>query len=89
MFNLNTEVDRLQQLKHSKVHGLPYKPKLYDSKVKHTDGDMFEIDAEREANIISQGFRNYSKDFGTRLSKRKGEKHHPGGGYAGCSMKGG
>ena len=86
MFNLSKEVNRLHQLRHDKVHGLPYKPKIYDSKVKHIDGDMFEIAAEQEGCIMLQGFYNRSKDFGRRLSKRKGERHHPGGGHAACTI---
>ena len=88
MFNLTREVNRLQQLKHDKVHGLPYKPKQYDNKVQQTDGIPYEITAEQEHTFILRGFRNHSADFGRRLSKRKGQYHKPGGGFAGHITKG-
>lgn len=88
MFNLQSEVNRLQQLKHDKVHGLPYKRKLKNPKdakrtsfaVQHVDGTIYNGDAEQEGIAISNGFKNKSRDFGRRLSKAKGQKHHPGGG---------
>jgi len=80
MFNLNREVNRLQQLKHDKIHGLPSKPKQYDNKVKQTDDTPFNTQAEQEHTFMLRRFRNYSADFGRRLSKRKGQSHHPGGG---------
>lgn len=89
MFNLETEVQRLQQLKQAKVHGLPYKKKQYDSKVKQVDGTPFEETANIENIAISHSFKNKSLDFGRRLSKRKGEYHKPGGGFAGHTIKGG
>lgn len=89
MFNLNTEVYRLQQLKHTKVYGLPYKPKQYDSKVKQVDDILYNIKAEQEHTFILRSFHNHSADFGKRLSKRKGQYHRPGGGFAGCTIKGG
>ena len=88
MFNLTKEVNRLQQLKHDKVHGLPYKPKQYDSKVKQTDSIPYEITAEQEHTFMLRRFRNHSADFGRRLSKRKGQYHRPGGGFAGHILKG-
>jgi len=89
MFNLQSEVQRLQQLKHDRVHGLPNKSKQHDAKVKQVDGVPFDTRAEQEHTYMLRRFRNYSKDFGRRLSKRKGQSHHPGGGYAGCTIKGG
>ena len=89
MFNLQSEVNRLQQLKHAKVYGLPHKPKQHDSKIQHIDGTLYETNAERESMAISRGFHNHSLGFGRRLSKAKGEKHHPGGGFAGHTIKGG
>ena len=88
MFNLQFEVNRLQQLKHDKIYGLPYKPKQYDAKVKQTDDIPFNAQAEQEHTYMLRRFRNHSADFGKRLSKRKGQSHHPGGGYAGHIIKG-
>lgn len=88
MFNLSVEVNRLQQLNHDKIHGLPFKPKQYDSKVKQVDGIPYETTAEQEYTFMLRCFRNHSRDFGKRLSKRKGEYHRPGGGYAGHTSKG-
>jgi hypothetical protein len=89
MFNLFSEVNRLQQLKHDKVHGLPYKPKHYDSKVNPVSDIPYETDAQREGMFISNSFKNHSRDFGKRLSKRKGEYHRPGGGFHLATIKGG
>jgi hypothetical protein len=88
MFNLSKEVKRLYQLRHDKTHGLPYKPKQHDTKVKQVDGTPFESIAEQEHTFMLRRFRNHSADFGRRLSKRKGQYHRPGGGYAGHSVKG-
>ena len=88
MFNLTKEVQKQQQLQHDKIHGLPYKPKQYDNKVQQVDGIPFENIAEQEHTFILRCFRNHSNDFGKRLSKRKGEYHRPGGGYAGHTIKG-
>ena len=88
MFNLQSEVNRLQQLQHAKIHGLPNKPKQYDLKVSHVDGTIFEIQARQEGMAIPHSFHNYSRDFGRRLSKVKGQKHHPGGGFAGHTIRG-
>jgi len=88
MFNLNKEVIKLQQLQHDKIYGLPPKPKQYDTKVKQTDDTPFEIKAEQEHTYMLRRFRNHSRDFGRRLSKRKGQRHHPGGGFAGCTIRG-
>jgi len=88
MFDLQSETCRLQQLKHEKIHGLLSKPKQYDAKVKQVDGVPFDIRAEQEHTYMLRRFHNYSKDFGRRLSKRKGQSHHPGGGFAGHTLKG-
>ena len=88
MFNLTSEVNRLQQLKHDKIHGLPNKPKQYDTKIKQTDDIPYNIKAEQEHTYMLRRFRNHSADFGRRLSKRKGQYHRPGGGFAGCTIKG-
>ncbi len=87
MFNLNREVTRLQLLKHGKIHGPPDKPKQHDKKVQHIDDIPFDIKAEQESTYITRRFINRSKDFGIRLSKRKGQYHRPGGGFAGCTIK--
>ena len=89
MFNLQSETRRLQQLKHDKIHGLPSKPKQYDTKVKQTDVIPYEIQAAQEHIYMLRCFRNHSADFGKRLSKRKGQYHRPGGGFAGHIIKGG
>ena len=88
MFNLTKEVDRLQLLNHTKIHGLPYQRKQKDNKVQHIDGTLYELTAEREDTYIKNRFINRSRDFGQRLVKAKGERHHPGGGYAGHTIKG-
>lgn len=88
MFNINKAVQKLQQLKHDKVHGLPYIRLPKPPKVQHVDGMLYEITAQQESMAMSKGFKNKSKDFGRRLSKAKGQRHHPGGGYAGCRFKG-
>lgn len=80
MFNLSEQVRRLQQLKHDRVYGLPYKRRTGDPKVQHVDGTLYEIDAEQESMAMVCSFHNHSLGFGRRLSKAKGEKHHPGGG---------
>ena len=87
MFNLQSQVNRLKQLQHSKIHGLPYKPKQHDTKVEQVDGIPFDNKAEYEYKYILRRFRNYSEGFGRRLSKRKGQYHRPGGGFAGCIIK--
>ena len=89
MFNLSVETRRLQQLNHDKINGLPFKPKQHDTKVQQTDSTLYETTAEQEHTFMLRCFRNHSKDFGKRLSKRKGQKHHPGGGFAGHTIKGG
>ena len=88
MFNLSKEVNRLQQLNHDKIHGLLSKPKQHDSKVQQTDSILYETTAEQEHTYMLRRFRNHSMDFGRRLSKRKGQYHKPGGGYAGHTIKG-
>ena len=88
MFNLIVETRRLQQLKHDKVHGLSV-ISSYDSKVQHTDDTPFDVKAEQEHTYMLRRFRNHSADFGKRLSKRKGQYHRPGGGFAGHIIKGG
>lgn len=88
MFNLQSEVNRLYQLRHDKIHGLPDKPKHHNPKVKQVDDIPFDVNANIEGIAISRGYKNKSMDFGRRLSKVKGQKHHPGGGYAGHSIKG-
>ena len=88
MFNLQEEVEKLQLLNHTKIHGLPYKYKQKDTKVQHIDGMLYELTAEREDTYIKNRFINRSRDFGQRLVKAKGERHHPGGGYAGHTIKG-
>jgi len=82
MFNLQSETQRIQQLKHDKIYGLPYKRKPKDPKIQHIDGNMFETDAQHEGAVMLRGFKNKSVDFGRRLSKAKGQRHYPGG-YAG------
>ena len=89
MFNLSEQVRRLQQLKHAKIHGLAIVRRRYDPKIQHIDSTLYEIEAEQEGMIISRGFHNHSLGFGRRLSKAKGQKHHPGGGFAGHIVKGG
>ena len=87
MFDITKEVNKLQQLKHDKIHGLPDKPKQYNSKVQHTDDTPFDIKATQEHMYILRRFSNYSMGFGRRLSKRKGQYHRPGGGFAGHSIR--
>lgn len=89
MFNLREQVSKLQQLKHDKIHGLPYKRKPKNPKIDHVNGTLYNGQANQEGIAISKGFKNKSHDFGRRLSKAKGQKHHPGGGYAGHTIKGG
>lgn len=79
MFNLNKQVQKAKQLQHDKIHGLPDRPKQYNKKVAHVDDMPYDIKAEHEHKYIIRRFINRSKDFGTRLSKRKGEYHRPGG----------
>jgi len=88
MFNLSKETNRLKQLRHDKVHGLPYKRLPKDSKVQHIDDTLFDIKAEQESVFMARRFHNHSIGFGRRLSKVRGQKHHPGGGFAGHSIKG-
>lgn len=88
MFNLSKEVNKLRQLRHDKIYGLPYKKKPKNPKVQHVDGNMLSGQAEQENIFISKGFKNKSLDFGRRLSKAKGQKHYPGGGFAGCTERG-
>lgn len=88
MFNLQSEVIRLKQRKHDRVHGLPDRKKIYDKKVAHVDDMPFDIKAEQESGYITRRFHNRSADFGRRLSKRKGQYHRPGGGFAGCTIRG-
>ena len=83
MFNLQSQVQKQQQLKHDKIHGIPDKPKQHNPKVKQIDSIPYDINAEQEHTYISRRFHNNSADFGKRLSKRKGQYHRPGGGFAG------
>lgn len=83
MFNLTKEVNRLKQLAHAKVHGLPHKRKPKNPKVPHVDDNPYDIKAEQEHTFMLRRFRNRSVGFGRRLSKRKGQYHRPGGGFAG------
>lgn len=89
MFNLQSETNRLKQLNHDKIHGLPNKPKQHNPKVQHIDDTPLDNQAEQEGIYISRRYRNRTMDFGRRLIKSKGQRHYPGGGYAGHSIKGG
>lgn len=88
MFNINTAVQTLRQLKHDKVHGISDKPKQHNPKVKQVDDIPFDMKAIQEHTYMLRRFHNNSADFGKRLSKRKGQYHRPGGGYAGHTIKG-
>jgi len=79
MFDIAKEVKRLYQLRHDKVHGLPYKRKPEDPKINHVDNIPYEIQAHQEGIAISESLNVKSLDFGRRLSKAKGERHFPGG----------
>lgn len=83
MFNLQSEVQRLQQLKRAKVYGISYKRKPNDPKVEHVDEQVLEQQAIQEGTSIPRSFHNHSLGFGRRLRKSKGEYHRPGGGFAG------
>ncbi len=87
MFNLSEQTRKLQQLKHDKIYGLPYKRHPKPPKIQHVDGILYEITAQQESIALLKGFKNKSLDFGRRLSKAKGQKHHPGGGYAGYTER--
>jgi len=89
MFNLFNEINRLRQLQHDKIHGISDKPKHHNPKVQQVDGMPYEINAQQESMAMSSSFHNHSLMFGRRLSKRKGQYHRPGGGFAGCVIKGG
>lgn len=95
MFNLSVETRRLKQLQHDKIHGLPSKRKQVktspteDINLRQANTCVFDNQAEYEHTYIVRCFRNRSADFGKRLSKRKGQYHRPGGGFAGCVIKGG
>lgn len=89
MFDIIKMVQQLQQLKYAKTHGLHYKRKPKDTEVQHTDGTPFDIKAEQESEYMSRQFNNYSLGFGRRLSKAKGQRHYPGGGFAGHTIRGG
>lgn len=89
MFDITKAVKQLRQLQHAKTHGLPDKKKQHDKKVQHVDDTPFDVKAEQESVYISNSFHNHSRGFGRRLSKRKGQYHKPGGGYAGHTIKGG
>lgn len=88
MFNLSEQVRRLQQLQHDKIHSLPSKKKHYDPKVNPVSNIPYETDSQRESIAILHSFKNKSHDFGRRLSKRKGQYHRPGGGFAGHTIRG-
>jgi len=88
MFNLFNEINRLRQLQHAKIHGIPDKPKHHNPKVQQVDGIPFETKAEQEHTFILRRFSNHSLMFGRRLSKRKGQYHRPGGGFAGHTIRG-
>jgi len=93
MFNLSKEVQKLQQLKHDKICGLPKQtcpknPPVEDINLRQANTCIFDNQAEQEHTFMLRRFRNHSKDFGRRLSKRKGQYHRPGGGFAGHSIKG-
>lgn len=88
MFNLQSEVNRLRQLQHAKIHGLPIVRQPKNPKVDHVDGILYEMQANQEGQAIPKSFHNRSMDFGLRLRKVKGQKHYPGGGFAGHITKG-
>jgi len=88
MFNLQSETDRLRQLRHDRIHGLPNKRRQHNPKVRHVDGTLYNGKAMQEGAAISRGFKNKSLDFGRRLSKSKGQRHHPGGGFHAAIIKG-
>ncbi len=79
MFDINTAVKQLKELQYAKIHGIPDKPKQHNKKVAHVDGSLYEDKAEHEHIYMIRRFINRSKDFGIRLSKRKGQYHRPGG----------
>ena len=79
MFNLSEYVRILKQRKYDHIHGLPDRPKQHDAKVSHIDGTLFDDKARCEGGYIRRCFKNHSKGFGRRLSKRKGQYHRPGG----------
>lgn len=83
MFNLQSEVQRLQLLEHAKVHGLLNKPKQSNPEIPHIDDTVYNGQAKEEGIAISRCFKSRTMDFGKRLIKSKGHKHHPGGGFAG------
>lgn len=88
MFNLQSEVERLQQLKHAKIHGLPIIRQPKDPQVQPIDGTIYEVQAQQEGQAIPHSFHNHSLGFGRRLKKARGQKHYPGGGFAGYTNKG-
>ena len=94
MFNLSEQVRKLQQLKHDKVHGLPPMkkhpkyPPVDDINLRQANTCIFDNQAEQEHTYMLRRFHNHSADFGKRLSKRKGQYHRPGGGFAGYTIKG-
>ena len=81
MFNLNTEVARLEQLEVAKIKGLPYKPKPKNPTVKHVDDKPYDTQAESEHRQIKKAFRPRTIGFGKRIRKRRGETHKRRGHY--------
>ena len=58
MFNINNEVQRLEQLQYAKIHSIPDKPKIKDTAVPHIDSMLYEIQAEQEGHAILEQRKN-------------------------------
>lgn len=82
MFDINAEVEKYTLFQTTKTKGykLPYKHtdkgKQISNADKRTFTEQMEIDAEREAEAMTRGYKNKSTDFGLRLKKSHGETHH-------------
>lgn len=82
MFDINAEIKKYNLFQTTKTQGykLPYKHTdkgiAVSNKDKKTFTEQIEIDAEREAEAMTRGFKNRSMDFGLRLKKSHGECHH-------------
>ena len=83
MFDLIQNTSKYKQYLHDKIHGLPVKHRQKDKPKQHISVTInYDEQAETEGKHIDNAYKNRSMDFGRRLRKAKGQKHHPGGAYS-------
>lgn len=74
-YDIIKTTEKHKQYLHDKVCGLSNQPKQHDKQIKHLDGNILDIQAEREGRAINKAYRSRTIGFGKRLHKHSGEKH--------------